>query len=122
MQKKTKIWIGVGVAAFFVVGGIGAAMEEAPVEETVSAPAPEVTVTETEKPSPSPKPEKPELTAEEKDLLAYELVWSQTSKSDKKAICFIFTVNPDKAFKAFNSGAGGGESRENFDTFFSSKC
>ena len=100
-------YIGIGLAGLALVGCTQAA--PAPVV-TVTAPAPTVTV------------EPPQPTIDEFYGSILEEAWNSVSYKDKSDACFLFNIDRDEAWDAFNNGADNAIPRDQFELFFADKC
>lgn len=82
-------------------------------EVTVEAPAPETEVTEGSI---------GDLSDEEINELALQMIWDAMSASEQSDICFGWDLDKDMMIDAFIEGAGGSYSRDFVSDFFDGEC
>lgn len=82
-------------------------------EVTVEAPAPETEVTEGSI---------GDLSDEEINELALQMIWDAMSASEQADICFGWGMDKDMMIDAFIEGAGGSYSRDFVSDFFDGEC
>lgn len=91
----------IGITALLVSGGDGAPAEPT----TTSAPS---------------TPEPVETSDPLRDLL--EDIWNDQSAADQESMCWLFDLDPDKAFNVFDDGSEGLLPEETFMDFFEEQC
>lgn len=106
-------------AAAVLTAGL-AACTAAPAPVQTVAPAPTVTVTQ--EPTPEPEP----VTEDNLAMSMLEIVWEDTSKSDREDMCIAYNIAPGMMWDSFQEGAEGNSAemltKADFYAFFDAHC